>query len=293
MKVLITGATGFIGRHLSRRLLNEAVEVFSLLDESENQEKLVEGVQHFVFSSFDDEFINWFREMNFDGVVHLSSFIVQDHKATDIEKLIQRNIDFSTKVIDTVAYAGVKWFINTGTFLQNFQNKEYSPANLYASTVQAFECIAQYYMEATSMNVTTLKLNDVFGPDDDRSTLFNEWIGIANSQELFDASDGRQIMDITYIENVIDAYMRLIDLYSSGQHNLVKGKTFAVKSNERLSLKDVAKVFEKATNTALNINWGALEHHEREVMLPWDRGRTVPGWIQRFSLADGIKQTFM
>ncbi len=58
-----------------------------------------------------------------------------------------------------------------------------------------------------------------------------------------------------------------------------------------MCLKDMAKIFEKATNTSLNINWGGRAYREREVMVPWEEGDTVPGWVQEYSLKDAIQKT--
>ena len=66
---------------------------------------------------------------------------------------------------------------------------------------------------------------------------------------------------------------------------------FAIKSTERMTLKELSQVYEKATNTKLNINWGVKDYRNREVMIPWMNGEKVPGWSQEFSLEDAIKKT--
>lgn len=58
-----------------------------------------------------------------------------------------------------------------------------------------------------------------------------------------------------------------------------------------MNLKDMSKVFEEVTNTSLNIHWGARAYREREVMIPWETGDIVPGWVQKYSLKDAIKKT--
>ena len=58
-----------------------------------------------------------------------------------------------------------------------------------------------------------------------------------------------------------------------------------------MSLKDLAKVFEDATNTKLNIKWGAKDYREREVMCPWSKGEVVPTWVPKYSLKKAIQKT--
>ena len=57
-----------------------------------------------------------------------------------------------------------------------------------------------------------------------------------------------------------------------------KNKTFGVSSNERMSLKELATLFEEATGNILNIKWGGRPYREREVMVPWENAEPVPGW---------------
>ena len=67
---------------------------------------------------------------------------------------------------------GVKILVNTGTSWQHYENKDYSPVNLYAATKQSFEAILQYYVEVASLKAITLKLFETYGLDDPRPNFF-------------------------------------------------------------------------------------------------------------------------
>jgi len=51
----------------------------------------------------------------------------------------------------------------------------------------------------------------------------------------------------------------------------------------------LASVYENATSSKLNINWGARPYREREVMTPWENGVLVPGWTPKMDIVEGIK----
>ena len=70
-----------------------------------------------------------------------------------------------------------------------------------------------------------------------------------------------------------------------------KSKEFVVNNNEKMSLKELSKVFEEATNTRLNIKWGERPYREREVRIPYDKGQTVPNWNQKYTLKQSIQKT--
>ena len=58
-----------------------------------------------------------------------------------------------------------------------------------------------------------------------------------------------------------------------------------------MSLKELSKVFEEVTNTKLNIKWGVRPYREREVMIPYNNGQTVPNWNQQYTLKQAIQKT--
>lgn len=84
----------------------------------------------------------------------------------------------------------------------------------------------------------------------------------------------------------------MIYLLQKDKKGIYKGKTFAIKASRIITLRELAKIFEKAVNTKLNIRWGRRKYKEREVMTPWSKGKAVPGWKPRVSIYNGIKKTF-
>lgn len=290
MKILVTGATGYIGRELVKEL-QDKYECIVLVRNTSNTEKLVDiNCKIIKFENY-EEIIGIFEKENINGVVHLASNVVVKHEPSSITSIMESNITYGTFLLEACKLTNVKWFINTGTFWQNYHNENYNPVNLYAASKEAFETIAKYYTETSDMIFTTVSLCDTFGPHDTRPKIFNLWNKIAQTGEVLDMSPGEQIIDISYIVDIMNAYELLIEHLKSDNKTKFQNKTFAVKSNERMRLKDLAKVFEEATNSRLNINWGARSYREREVMIPWEGNDTVPGWKPKYSLKDAIQKT--
>ena len=115
----------------------------------------------------------------------------------------------------------------------------------------------------------------------------------AKTGETIDMSPGKQLMNISYIDNVIDGYERMIDLVSkdaqSGKRKLT-GKSFAISSGEIMTLKKLATIFEQVSGKKLHIDWGARNYRPREVMTPWNKGTKIPGWKPRVTLREGIEK---
>lgn len=293
MKLLISGSTGFVGRHLTKRLTKGGHSVYAIVRPSTDVDTLEkEGVKFYVFDGDIEGLIIFMKREKIEGVVHLASLFLSSHKPADVQGLINSNVLFGTALLEASVNSGVSAFINTGTFWQHFDNQEYSPVNLYAATKQAFEDIAKFYTETSSINFVTIKLSDTFGPGDTRDKIFNLWMKSGKTGEPLDMSDGEQLIDISYINNIIDGYEQMITLLAQDKERKFSGKSFAISSNEVVSLRKLADIFEQATQTKLNINWGKKEYRPREIMLPWTEGESIPGWKPVISLREGIKKTW-
>jgi nucleoside-diphosphate-sugar epimerase len=291
MKILVTGATGFIGQNLVKLLLDKKYDVHCIVRINSETSKLNSRSNIFKYDGNIDSLLNYFNKEKFDGVIHLASLFLANHTKGDIYSLISSNIKFGTELLEACKESSVRWFINTGTFWQNYENKEYNPVNLYAATKEAFENIAKFYTETSDLVFTTIKLNDTFGPNDTRNKIFNLWAKISKSGETLEMSSGQQIIDISYIEDVINAYAKIIEhLNSENKHEYIN-KEFIVTNNEKMSLKELSKVFEEVTDTKLNIVWGKRPYRDREVMIPYNQCKLVPGWKQKYSLKEAIQKT--
>lgn len=291
MKILVTGATGFIGQNLISLLLDKKYDVSCIVRINSDLSKIDERAKIFKYDANINSLVEYFANEKFDGIIHLASLFLASHNQNDISKLISSNIQFSTELLEASVQSDVKWFLNTGTFWQHYENEDYNPVNLYSATKEAFEKIAKYYIETSNLVFTTIKLNDTFGSNDTRNKVFNLWSKIAKNGELLEMSSGEQIIDISYIEDVISAYDLLIGYLNSKDAINFNNKEFVLTNDEKCSLKELSKIFEKATNTKLNIKWGGRPYRDREVMVPYNNGQMVPKWNQQYTLKEAIKKT--
>lgn len=291
MKIVVTGSTGFVAKALIQTLLDQKHEVYAIIRAHSNTTGIPQDTQFFTDNGNSQDLVDFFNKIKPEGVIHLASLFLAQHEVEDTQALIVSNILYGTRLLEASVQSKVNWFINTGTFWQHYNNEAYNPVNLYAATKQAFQDIAKFYYETKKINFVTIKLNDTFGPGDTRKKVFNLWKSLAQSGEVLGMSPGDQIIDISYIEDIVEAYTLMINHLEKDTEFTYAGNVYSVSSSERMPLKALAKVYEKATKQRLNITWGERPYRDREVMLPWDKGAAVPGWKQNTSLENAIQKS--
>jgi len=228
----------------------------------------------------------------FDGVIHLASLFLSSHQSGDIQPLLTSNVVFPVRLLDAAVKVGIRWFLNTGTTWQHYENKAYSPVNLYAASKQAFESMARYYVEAHGLQFATLALCDTYGPGDTRSKLLRIWCQIARMGTSLDMSEGSQKMDLVYAADVAMAFRLLVEHQEDWTFSSELMPTFSITSGEVMSLRELAALFESVTGKTLPIRWGTRPMRPREVMIPWSAGCCVPEWAPTVSLSEGIQLTW-
>ena len=161
MKILITGGAGYIGSEVSKKLVKK-FNIYLLVRNSTNIDRVDKESFTVVQYETPSDIIDIFKRNNFNGVIHIASNSIVEHTIDQIEDLFHSNLLFGTYLLEASKETGVKWFLNTGTFWQHYNNEDYNPVNLYASTKEAFENIAKFYTQTSNLIFTTIKLNDTY-----------------------------------------------------------------------------------------------------------------------------------
>ena len=291
-RVVVTGATGFVGSHLVNALLEKGYEVFviSRLESDFSSLKKIDEPHIFRYSGDIIQMVSFFREIRPIGVFHLASKFIAEHKTEEVDTLINSNILFSTQLLEAMKEANVKNLINTGTSWQYYNNDDYNPVCLYAATKQAFEAIIEYYIQADDFKVITLVLFDTYGENDTRPKLMNLLRKVAIEGTALEMSAGEQQLNLVHISDVCRAFILAFEILETQQIN--EHKHYAVVSDEIYTLKEIVQIFERQTNKKLNITFGKRPYRKREVMKVWSKGEKIPNWKPEISLAEGIKKLF-
>jgi nucleoside-diphosphate-sugar epimerase len=263
LKVLVTGATGFIGSHLVFSLLENNYTI-AILKREKSKLKTLAPIRDKIRICISDTYNSIFssiKDFKPDIVIHAASLIIYKPEREEIIDIIDSNIKFGTLVLEAMTKNRVKYFLNIGTRWQHIGNKRYCPANLYAATKEAFKDILIWY-ESKGIKHKTIELCDTFGNEDTRKKILNLLITSCRSKTKIDLTFGEQILDMSYIGDICRFILSHItyDLFFDN-------KTISL-SGTKIKLRDLGVMIEKMFKTHGLFKWGVKPYRENEVMIP-------------------------
>jgi CDP-paratose synthetase len=286
-KIVITGATGFLGRHLFKYLKanSSESEVYAILRQSSDISLLPGQIVPIVCDNSFDSLNKVFFEHKFDTLIHLATRYVFDHSPNDINELIESNIKFGFNLLEAASLNGCLKFLNAGSYTQNYFSDDFYPSSLYSVTKQAMENAVSYYSMNRNLSAITLKLYDVYGNGDNRKKIINLFKESQEKDLKLKMSPGEQEIRLTYIDDVLEAIKVSIKMLETFTN---KHRIYYVGA-ESYKLKEVARIFEKTSKKPLNIEWGAFPYREGQPMKSYI-GNLLPGWESKIDLKDGIEK---
>lgn len=287
-RIFLTGGAGYIGGRLMRRLLADGCRVLLCLRKKGDASKL--GLSDPGLSIISDDMeeeaaLTRLKDHSPDIGVHLATYYRKNLEYADIDDLVASNIAFPSRWAVRLAAAGCQAFINTGTYWQGSDREPHRPINLYAATKAAFQSFLDTFVQQRAMTVVTLKLFDVYGPDDPRPKIFSLIKEAARNAEKLALSPGGQRLYFTHVNDVVEAYICVIEnlkSLSGDQHHV-----FDVAAQSS-TLKEAAELFNALLGGGAKLVWGARDYAPGQIMTPRAE-RRPPGWSSRYSLKAGLE----
>lgn len=283
--ILITGATGFLGSHLLHKLVEEKYNVI-ILKRSFSNTGRIKDVLHQV-KSYDIDKINIeriFNENEIAGIIHLATDYGRKSNNDMIHQMSKANIELPTELFALGTKYGANFFVNTHTFADN-------KYNLYSATKSAFIEIAKFFIANYHVKFINMRLEYMYGESDD-DTKFIPFVieSILKGKEI-GATKGEQKRDFIYVQDVVDAYLKVLDNLKDFNDDFME---FGIGTGKSVSLKYFVSKIEEVSGKKANINWEAVPYRKNEIFdskASIEKAKKYLGWYPKYDIREGLKET--
>mgnify|MGYP001610403374 CR=1 FL=1 len=278
-KILIAGATGFIGSRLVHELLANKFEVVILKRSIEDTTRIKKDLKKLKFFDTDKtDFTTIFNEQKIDFVINLVTNFGRG-EANQPSQIAETNIIYGLKLIEASVEGGAECFFNVDSALN-------PDVNLYSYTKRVFRDIIKKHFKRR-IKIFNCRLEHVYGENDDLFKFIPMAVSKLKKNEDLDMTDGKQKLDLIYVGDCVSAFIFLINNADKYKSSFSK---FEIGTGKTISLGRFIKKIKEKLNSKSKINFGSVKYRSDEQMYSRADIKTVAGWRPKYDFERGILQ---
>jgi nucleoside-diphosphate-sugar epimerase len=295
--VLVTGAAGFIGSHLTRRLSALQCRVTALVRPSSDLVRIEDILDQIQIAKCDlscadvDDLVGKCSHPQI--VFHLAAEGVNQSRQ-DVLAIAQANVIGTLALLQMARACDVERFVFSGSCFEYSPGDGLTedlvpdPVSEYGASKAAAAAFVSAFYNSYKLPTVSLRLFTAYGPYEAPYRLIPGAILNALAGENMALTSGEQTRDFVYIDDVIDAMLK------AAVSPLAVGQTINICSGAATSVKQLVTMIFDSTTTAARPLFGAIPQRNNEMRTlsgnP-NKARDVLGWAASTSLADGIANT--
>ena len=298
MKALVTGCAGFIGSHLTERLLRDGFDVigidcFTDYYPREYKDKNIKNAledERFTLIEQDIRSMDAFPDVNY--VFHQAAQAgVRKSWGRDFEIYAWDNILATQRLLEYYKDCGIKKFVYASSSsvygdceLPMKETRMLKPVSPYGVTKLAAENLCYLYYENYGVPTASLRYFTVYGPRQRPDMAIHLFVrAILNREEITVYGDGNQTRDFTFVDDVVEA--NLLAAMSSSQ-----GEVFNVGGGTRISVNELIKIMENVTGRRAVVKYIEKQKGDvKDTLADADKIGKL-GWKPKVGIDEGIRR---
>jgi nucleoside-diphosphate-sugar epimerase len=298
VRTLVTGAAGFVGAGLTRRLLGLGHEVHVLVKSPTNRWRLVEIERDLACHAVDlrDEagLRALVQSVRPEVIYHLAAhgaYPSQD----DPDEIIQSNMLGTWNLLKAASTIDYATFVNTGSSSEYgfketaTRETDYLEPNSYYSVAKCAQTLlCQHVARVEKRSINTLRLYSVFGPFEEPSRLVPTVIRSCLQNKPLKLVPRDIARDFIFVDDVIDAYLRL------GALERLSGEIINIGTGLQSTVGDVVDHVLAQTGAQVACEWGAMAPRQWDARI-WvadcTKSYRLLGWRAQTVLGEGLRRT--
>jgi UDP-glucose 4-epimerase len=282
-RVLVTGATGFIGSHLARRLRWLGAEVHAVSRQPQDGSS---PIWHTVDLCDPEATAQVIRSTCPDIVFHLASAVTGVRDVKLVRPTLQSNLTSAVNLLTAVV--GSQTRVVLAGSIEEPHEAEPVPPSPYAVAKWAATGYARMFHRLWNVPVTVLRLAMVYGPGQPDTEKLLPYVTLSLLRgENPRLSSGRRLVDWVYVDDVVDAFVL------AARADRADGQVIDIGSGVQTSIRNIVKLVQEAVGGRAQPQFGAIADRplDRPGLADTEAAAEVLGWHATTPLEVGIKRT--
>jgi nucleoside-diphosphate-sugar epimerase len=285
IKILLTGATGFLGSYLLDSFISQGFDVTVIKRSTSDIWRISHLLDKVKVYNIDNTKLKLiFQEVKPEIIVHTAC--TYGRREESMVDIINSNLIFGLDLLEESIRTNVKTFINADSLL---------PRNINDYSLSKAQFTDWLKKKSNQIQVVNFKIEHMYGVNDDDQK-FIPWLinKMINEDEIINLTSGIQKRDFIYVTDVVNAFNLIINK----RYKLSDWNEFDVGTNVFTEVKEfiteIAILLEKKYNLEIvtRLNFGSVLYRNEEVMVPQLDNRKLMelGWEQKVFIKEGIKK---
>ena len=302
-KILITGATGFVGANLLRKLIDSKNDIHIIIRSTSNLWRIndiIDKVNTHVCDLTNREKIKKIVSNIKPEIIFNLSVYGGYPFQKDSMKIINTNFIGTVNILDACTDTGFVCFINTGSSSEYglkskpmSENDLLEPINEYGITKAAATLYCQAIGRRENLPIFTLRLFSPYGYYEGPTRLIPYLIISCLRNKELKIFNPDAVRDFIFIEDIIKAYFIVVEK----RDNLLSGDIFNIGSGKQNIVKETFKIIKKLTKYTKEPQWQKIENNDREIksLKVWianiSKSKKLLNWRPEYSIENGLEET--
>lgn len=299
-KILVTGGSGFIPSHITRRLVQMGANVsvivkYNSLIDNVRLVDIWDDIQIIEADIRNIDSLSQIKRLKPDIVVHMAAYNHVGDSFIHVNEALESNAIGTANVLET--YEDYELFIYTSTsevygyqtnvpFVETMQPTPISP---YSIGKYSGELYARMKSEEQKRPVVVLRPFNAFGPYQSTRAIIGELIVKCLRGEAIETTAGEQTREFNYVSNLADGFIQAIK-----KKDDAIGKVINVGSGVDIKIKDLVNLIHELTQSKSELRIGALEYRQTEIWRMYadaELAREILDWKPEINFKEGLVKT--